>query len=153
MNSDYYYMQLALKEAQVAYSINEVPVGVVVVDSKNLILCKTHNVREKKTSIFGHAEIDAINFISKKNNSWRLSDCTFYVTLEPCIMCMISLIQARIKGLVFGAYDPKGGAISLGYNFCKDQRLNHSFSVIGGLLEEESANLLKDFFKSRRKKN
>jgi len=144
-------MQLAHIEAKSAYLINEVPVGVVVTDSKNAIICKTHNVREKNSSIFGHAELDAIDFISKKNKSWRLCDYTFYVTLEPCIMCMSALISARIKRLVFGAYDSKGGAISLGYNFSKDQRLNHSFPITGGLLEEDCGNLLRDFFKSKRK--
>ena len=151
MNSDFDYMQLALKEAQAAYSINEVPVGVIVVDSKDLIICKTHNVRERNSSIFGHAELDAIDFISKKNKSWRLCDYTFYVTLEPCIMCMAALISARIKRLVFGAYDSKGGAISLGYNFSKDHRLNHSFPIVGGLIEDDCGALLRDFFKSKRK--
>jgi tRNA(adenine34) deaminase len=148
---DYQYMKLAVLQANKAYQIGEVPVGIIVADPSNLIVFQGHNLKENDRSIFGHAEMSAIEQLSKKDQAWRLCDYTFYVTLEPCIMCMASLIQARIKRLVFGAYDPKGGAISLGYNFCNDKRLNHSFQITGGLLEEECAHLLKDFFRSKRK--
>jgi tRNA(adenine34) deaminase len=143
-------MDEALIEAEKAYRLDEVPVGAVVVDKDGAILSRAHNLKEKNHNPCGHAEILAITEASKKINNWRLVDCTIYVTLEPCPMCLSALVQARIGTLIYGAYDPKGGALSLNYNFYKDQKLNHSFPVIGGLKHFECSKLLSDFFREKR---
>lgn len=151
MNKDIHFMKLALQEAKKASVENEVPVGVILVDLSENIVSKNHNIKEISKNVFGHAELLAIKSISEKIRDWRLNNYIMYVTLEPCIMCMASLVHSRIKKVVFGAYDPKGGAISLGYNYHKDNRLNHNFPVVGGLLQEESSILLKEFFKNKRR--
>ncbi len=143
-------MDEALKEAQKAYREDEVPIGAVVVDEKGNILARAHNEKEKVFNPCGHAEIIAITEACKKIGNWRLSNCAVYVTLEPCPMCLSAMIQARIGKLFFGAYDPKGGALSLNYNFYKDQKLNHSFPVLGGLRHFECSKLLSTFFKEKR---
>lgn len=143
-------MDEALKEADQAYREDEVPIGAVIVDSNGTILSRAHNVKEKAHNPCGHAEILAITEAAKKISNWRLIDCSIYVTLEPCPMCMAALIQARIKNLYFGAYDPKGGAISLNYNYHKDKRLNHSFNVVGGLRHFECSQIVSNFFREKR---
>lgn len=143
-------MDEALKEAEKAYREDEVPIGAVVVDDKGNILARAHNEKEKVFNPCGHAEIIAITEACKKIGNWRLSNCAVYVTLEPCPMCLSAMIQARIGKLFFGAYDPKGGALSLNYNFYKDQKLNHSFPVLGGLRHFECSRLLSTFFKEKR---
>ena len=143
-------MDEALKEAQKAYREDEVPIGAVVVDEKGNILARAHNEKEKVFNPCGHAEIIAITEACKKIGNWRLSNCAVYVTLEPCPMCLSAMIQARIGKLFFGAYDPKGGALCLNYNFYKDQKLNHSFPVLGGLRHFECSRLLSTFFKEKR---
>ena len=143
-------MDEALKEAQKAYREDEVPIGAVIVDEKGNILARAHNEKEKVFNPCGHAEIIAITEACKKIGNWRLSNCAVYVTLEPCPMCLSAMIQARIGKLLFGAYDPKGGALSLNYNFYKDQKLNHSFPVLGGLRHFECSRLLSTFFKEKR---
>ena len=148
---DSQYMHLAFAEAKIAYSEQEVPVGAVVVDENAEVIAKAHNLRETKNSPSAHAEFLAIEEACRKRNSWRLSDCTVYVTLEPCIMCAGLMHQARIKKCVFGAYDKKCGALSTLYNIAEDARLNHNFEVVGGIMEEECAGLLQDFFKARRR--
>lgn len=143
-------MDEALKEAEKAYREDEVPIGAVVVNDKGNILARAHNEKEKVFNPCGHAEIIAITEACKKIGNWRLSNCAVYVTLEPCPMCLSAMIQARIGKLFFGAYDPKGGALSLNYNFYKDQKLNHSFPVLGGLRHFECSRLLSTFFKEKR---
>ena len=101
----------------------------------------------------GHAELLAVHRASQKQKSWRLNDTTLYVTLEPCAMCAGALVQARISRLVFGALDPKAGAISSLYQLAQDSRLNHQIQVEGGLFAEESKALLQDFFRRRRREN
>ncbi|WP_296240971.1 nucleoside deaminase, partial [uncultured Faecalicoccus sp.] len=110
MNSDAYWMKKALAQAQLAASKDEVPIGCVIV-YKDKILSRAYNQREKKQSSLAHAEILAIEKACKKLGSWRLEDCTLYVTLEPCPMCTGAIIQSRIPRVVFGAYDPKGGCM------------------------------------------
>lgn len=149
-NDQLWLMDEALKEAEKAYREDEVPIGAVIVDSKGTILSHAHNQKEKVFNPCGHAEILAIMDAAKKKNNWRLTDCSIYVTLEPCPMCLSALIQARIGCLYFGAYDAKGGALSLNYNFYKDQKLNHSFPVMGGLRHFECSRLLSTFFKEKR---
>lgn len=143
-------MDEALKEAHKAYREDEVPIGAVVVDSEGTIISRAHNQKEKVHNPCGHAEILAITEAAKKLNNWRLLNCSLYVTLEPCPMCLSALVQARIGHLYFGAYDAKGGALSLNYNFYKDQKLNHSFPVLGGLRHFECSKLLSTFFKEKR---
>lgn len=143
-------MDEALKEAQKAYREDEVPIGAVIVDEKGNILARAHNEKEKVNNPCGHAEILAIMEASRKLNNWRLTNCALYVTLEPCPMCLSAMVQARIGKLFFGAYDAKGGALSLNYNFYKDKKLNHSFAVSGGLRHFECSRLLSTFFKEKR---
>jgi tRNA(adenine34) deaminase len=143
-------MDEALIEAEKAYREDEVPIGAVVVDSSGTIISRTHNQKEKVFNPCGHAEILAITEAAKRKSNWRLTDCSIYVTLEPCPMCLSALVQARISHLYFGAYDAKGGALSLNYNFYKDQKLNHSFPVLGGLRHFECSRLLSTFFKEKR---
>ena len=144
-------MSIALEEAYKGYGIDEVPIGAVVVDSSGNILSQSHNLKESVNDPCGHAEILAIKEACVKKGDWRLSDCTIFVTLEPCPMCLNSLVQTRIKRLVFGAYDPKGGALSLNYNFYKDKRLNHNFEVVGGVKHYDSSQILSKFFREKRK--
>lgn len=144
-------MQEALIEAKQAYHEGEVPVGAVVVCNGDII-ARAHNMRETLNDPSAHAEFLAIQAAAKKLNRWRLHDCDIYVTLEPCTMCAGLMINARVHRCIFGAKDPKAGALTSLYNLASDERLNHSFNMISGVLAEESAQLLKDFFKLRRQK-
>lgn len=151
-SKDYeWYMKIALEEAEKAFSMGEVPVGALLVNDQGDIISKGHNLKEKVSNPVGHAEIIALLDAGKNKKSWRLTDCTLFVTLEPCLMCMGALIQSRVKQLVFGAYDKKGGALSLGYSFHNNKDLNHNFPVVGGVLHFECSKILSDFFKLRRK--
>lgn len=149
-NDHLWIMDEALKEADKAYREDEVPIGAVVVDDKGHILARAHNQKEKVFNPCGHAEILAIIEASKKLGNWRLTGCSIFVTLEPCPMCLSAMIQARIGKLYFGAYDAKGGALSLNYNFYKDSKLNHSFPVMGGIRHFECSKVLSTFFKEKR---
>lgn len=145
-----WFMGLALEQADQAYRNHEVPVGAVLVSDSGEVISKQFNVKEANHNPIGHAEILTIAEGGKKIQNWRLTGCTLYVTLEPCPMCLTAMVQSRILQCVFGAYDPKGGAISLGYNLHKDKRLNHQFSIMGGVKHYESSRLLSQFFKERR---
>jgi tRNA(adenine34) deaminase len=149
MYPDEYFMQEALKEARRALEEDEVPIGAVIVKDGE-ILAKAHNWREKLNDPTAHAELIALRLAATVLNSWRLSDTTVYVTLEPCPMCAGGLVLARVKRLVFGATDPKAGAAGTLMNLLDDFRLNHQVEVIGGILEEESRKLLRTFFLQRR---
>ena len=140
----------ALMEAEDAGRRDEVPIGACILDANGKVIAKAGNNKEEHNCPTGHAEIQVINKASKVVGDWRLLDCTLVVTLEPCLMCMGALWQARVSGLVFGAYDPKGGALSLNYNVHKDPRLNHKFSIVGGVRHYESSRLLSQFFKQKR---
>lgn len=140
----------ALKYAEEAGRHNEVPIGACVLNPEGKIIASAGNLKEGPQNPTGHAEILAIQAASKELGSWRLIDCTLVVTLEPCLMCMGALWQSRIGRVVFGAYDPKGGALSLGYRVHQDKRLNHQFSVIGGIKHYECSRLLSGFFKQKR---
>jgi len=145
-----WFMDLALDQARNAYKHHEVPVGAILISPDGEVLSKQFNLKETSHQASAHAEILCINEASKKIQNWRLADCTLYVTLEPCPMCFSAILQARLKLCVFGAYDKKGGALSLGYRFHEDERLNHRFNVIGGIRHKESSKILSDFFKERR---
>ena len=142
------FMREALNLAKIAASEGEVPVGAVIVkDGK--IIAKGKNEREKKQNALSHAEIEAINNACKELGSWRLDGCEMYVTLEPCPMCAGAIINARIKTLIFGAYDSKMGSIDSVINLC-DYPYNHKVEVYGGICEDEALAVLQDFFKDLR---
>ncbi len=142
------YIKLALKEAQKALFKDEVPIGCVIVKDDKVI-ARGYNLRESKKDVTKHAEIVAIEKACKKLNSWRLVDCEIYVTLEPCPMCAGAIYQARIKRLIFGADDPKGGAVGGNFNLY-EQKLNHYPEIIKGILKEECSSLISNYFKKKR---
>lgn len=143
-------MKIALKEAQKANDIDEVPIGaVIVMDGK--VISQAHNLREKNQSATAHAEVLAINKACKKLNTWRLNGCILYVTLEPCTMCVGASILSRVDGVVYGAKDPKGGSLGSLYDISLIKGFNHYPWVVSGMCEEESSEMLKNFFKNKRK--
>ena len=145
------YMKEALKQAQKAYDLGEVPVGAVIVkDGK--IIGRGYNSKEKKYDTTKHAEIIAIQKASKKMKSWRLNNCEMYVTLEPCSMCAGAIIQARIKKVYIGAMDYKTGACGSVLNLFDDFKFNHYVENENGILKNGCENILKEFFKELRKK-
>ncbi|MCX8027527.1 MAG: tRNA adenosine(34) deaminase TadA [Thermodesulfovibrionales bacterium] len=148
---DSLYIKKALKEAEKAFKKDEVPVGAVVV-YKGKIISRAHNTKEKKNDPTQHAELQAISKAARRLKSWRLNDCTLYVTLEPCIMCAGAILQARIGRLVYGAADPKAGAVESLYEICSDRRLNHQIEVTSGILQKECSDILKTFFKNKRRR-
>jgi tRNA(adenine34) deaminase len=143
-------MSMALEQAELAYKAQEVPVGAVLVSPEGEVLSKHFNLKESQFNPTAHAELLVMQEAAKKLQNWRLSDCVLYVTLEPCPMCLTGMVQSRIKQCVFGAYDPKGGALSLGYHLHNDKRLNHQFSIMGGIKHFECSKILSQFFKERR---
>jgi tRNA(adenine34) deaminase len=148
-NRDLEYMKLALEQARKAAAQDEVPIGAVLVRNGQA-LAQAHNFRETWQDPTAHAEIVAIREAATQSGSWRLTDATLYVTLEPCTMCVGAIILARIPRLVFGALDPKAGACGSVLNVPAERRLNHRVEVIGGMLEQESQELLQTFFKNLR---
>jgi tRNA(adenine34) deaminase len=147
-------MRRAIAEAGKARAKNEVPIGCVIVNN-GTIIARGHNLRETTQDPAGHAELLAIRKAARKLGSWRLLDSTLYVTLEPCTMCMGAIILARIPTVVFGCYDPKGGAAGSLFDLSNDQRLNHAVELYPRILEYECSALLSDFFaelRARKKK-
>lgn len=138
-------MALALDEARAAGEIGEVPIGAVVV-CEGAVVARAHNRREIDHDPAGHAELLAIREAAAALGRWRLSDCTVYVTLEPCPMCAGLMHQSRVERCVYGAPDPKAGALGTLYDLHDDVRLNHRFDVTSGVLADESAELLREFF-------
>ena len=145
------FMEEALKQAKKAYEKGEIPVGAVIVKD-NKIIARAYNEKEEKKDTTRHAEIIAIQKASKKLNAWRLSDCEMYVTLEPCLMCASTIIQSRIKRIIYAANEPKFGAFG-SITDLSILPLNHHIVVTKGILSIESANLLKSFFKELREKS
>lgn len=150
MEKDIEFMKLALEQAKKAYKKDEVPIGAVIV-CNDKVVAKGFNIREKRNDPTGHAEIVAIKKACKKRRSWRLEDCTIYVTVEPCSMCAGALLWTRIRRIVFGAFDAKGGALGSSYNLFEQKNLNHKAEITSGVLEEECSKIMKDFFKAKRK--
>lgn len=160
---DEQYMALALEEARAAGAAGEVPIGAVVVYepidrgtrrplADLQVIARAHNRRETDCDPAGHAEFIAMKEAARVLEAWRLSDCTVYVTLEPCIMCAGLMHQARIARCVYGAPDQKAGALGTLYRIHADERLNHQFEVTPGMNEEACVELLRNFFRARRKK-
>ena len=139
------YMKIALREAQKAYDIKEIPVGAVIVH-EGRIIAQAHNQRELLHDPTAHAEMIAITQAADHLKSWRLENCLMYVTLEPCPMCAGAIVLARIRALVFGAWDPKAGAAGSLMNILQDSRLNHRVEITAGVMENECGAILKDFF-------
>lgn len=144
------FMKEALKEAERAFELKEVPVGCVIVKDDEVI-ARAHNLVESLQNPLKHAELIAIEKASEKIKSWRLIDCELYVTLEPCAMCASAMVYSRIKKVYFGAYDIKRGFVGSVDNILLRPELNHRVSFEGGILKEESLNLMQDFFKDLRK--
>ena len=143
-------MRDALREAKAAGQGDDVPVGAVVVDASGAIIGRGRNVREITHDPTGHAELVALREAAAARGEWRLDGCTLVVTLEPCTMCAGAVVLARVDRLVFGAQDPKAGAVGSRWDVVRDRRLNHRPEVVPGVLAEECADLLRTFFRSKR---
>ena len=140
----------ALAEAALAPAHGDVPIGAVVLGPDGAVLARAHNERELANDPAGHAELLALRRAAEALGTWHLDDCTLVVTLEPCTMCAGALVLARISRLVFGAYDPKAGAVASLWDVVRDPRLNHRVDVVGGIAEEECGELLRTFFAGHR---
>jgi tRNA(adenine34) deaminase len=140
------WMQVALDAARRAPEHGDVPVGAVIVGPDGLELARAHNLREQDADPTAHAELVAIREAARRRGQWRLDGCTLFVTLEPCAMCAGALVNARVSRLVFGALDPKAGAVVSLFEIGRDTRLNHRLTVEGGVLASESVELLRAFF-------
>lgn len=143
-------MGAALAEARLAPTHGDVPVGAVVLDVSGDVLARGHNERELADDPTAHAELLALRRAAAALGSWRLDGCTLVVSLEPCTMCAGALVLARVERLVFGAYDPKAGAVASLWDVVRDPRLNHRPEVVGGIAEAECSALLQEFFASHR---
>lgn len=144
------YMRMALSLAEQAYEADEVPVGAVVVHAGRVIAA-AHNQREMLRDPTAHAEMIAITQAAESRGDWRLEECTLYVTLEPCAMCAGAILQARIPRVVYGATDPKAGAVQTLYHLLDDVRLNHRSEVISGVLAAPCGEILTRFFSDKRR--
>jgi tRNA(adenine34) deaminase len=149
---DEQFMKIAIEQAKIAEENGDVPIGAIIV-YKDQIIGKAYNQREQLKDPTAHAEIIALTQAAAALQSWRLTGCTMYVTLEPCPMCAGALVLARIDRLVFGCADPKAGACGSLYNIVRDERLNHKLEVIGGVLQEQCREQLQEFFACKRKEN
>ncbi len=145
------YMREAIAEAKKAWELKEVPIGAVVVRDGEIV-GRGYNLRETGKDPTLHAEMIAIREASEKLGGWRLIGCTLYVTLEPCPMCAGAIVQSRIEQVVYGATDPKAGCAGTLMNLLDEARFNHQVPIVAGVLQEECSQLLKDFFRSLRKK-
>jgi tRNA(adenine34) deaminase len=143
-------MREALAEAHRAEQVGDVPVGCVVLDAEGTIIGRGRNAREAEGDPTAHAEMLAIREAARRRGGWRLDGCTLVVTLEPCTMCAGAIVLARLDRLVFGAYDPKAGAVDSLWDVVRDRRLNHRPEVIGGVLDDECGAILRAFFAARR---
>lgn len=146
-----HYMEQALKEAEKAFELDEVPIGAVVVKG-SIIIGRGFNLRESEKDPTLHAEIVAIRQAAKHLNSWRLTNCDLYVTIEPCPMCSGAILQARVTRLIYGARDPKAGCVDSLYQLLSDPRFNHNTEVVEGILQEQCSDLMKEFFRGKRLK-
>lgn len=146
-----YFMSIALKEAKKGLKKGEIPIGAVII-CDNKIISKAHNLVETKNDATAHCELLAIRKAQKKLNSKYLNNCTIYVTIEPCPMCVGAIVWSKIAKIVYGANDPKSGACGSVINLANNSKLNHRCEIKSGILETDCANILKDFFKDLRLK-
>lgn len=149
--NDEYFMREAIKEAKRAEILNEVPIGAVVVLNGEII-ARAHNLRESNQNAVAHAELLAIEEACRQLGTWRLENTTLYVTLEPCPMCSGAIVLSRVKRVVYGAADPKGGCAGTLMNLLQDQRFNHQCEVAKDVLKEDCSQMLSTFFRSLREK-
>lgn len=150
LSDDERYMRLALQQATAAAEADEAPVGAVIV-AAGCVLAAARNEREALRDPTAHAEMIAITQAASALEKWRLENCTLYVTLEPCPMCAGAIVMARIPRVVFGALDPKGGAVRSLYRLLEDERLNHRVEVVEGVLSEPCGQVLSEFFRGKRR--
>ncbi|MGO1317529.1 MAG: tRNA adenosine(34) deaminase TadA [Cellulomonadaceae bacterium] len=143
-------MDLALVEARAAPATSDVPVGAVVVGPDGRVIGRGHNEREATGDPTAHAEVLALRAASNIYGGWRLEGCTLVVTLEPCVMCAGAILLARVQRLVFGAWDPKGGAVGSRWDVVRDPRMNHFVEVLPGVRAGECGELLEEFFRAQR---
>jgi tRNA(adenine34) deaminase len=143
-------MRAALHEARRALESGDVPVGAVVLDATGSVIGRGHNARERDRDPTAHAELVAVRRAARTVGEWRLGGCTLVVTLEPCTMCAGAIVLSRLDRLVFGAFDPRAGAVGSLWDVVRDRRLNHRPEVVGGVLAEECSGLLDDFFAHQR---
>ena len=143
-------MRLALVRARRALGTGDVPVGAVVVGPDGAVVGEGHNAREADGDPTAHAEVLALRDAARTLGRWRLEDCTLVVTLEPCLMCAGAIVLARVPRVVFGAWDPKAGASGSQWDVLRDRRVNHRPEVLGGVLEDECGEVLREFFESQR---
>ena len=143
-------MRVALEEARRALDSEDVPIGAVVLDAAGEVIGRGHNVRERDGDPTGHAELVAVREAAAAIGEWRLAGCTLVVTLEPCTMCAGAIVLSRLDRLVFGALDPKAGAVGSLWDVVRDRRLNHRPEVVPGVLRDECSALLDDFFAHQR---
>lgn len=151
LSQDELFMKAAIDEAKKAETIGEVPIGAVIVKDGEII-AKAYNLRETEQRAIAHAELLAIDDACQKLGTWRLSETTLYVTLEPCPMCAGAIVLSRVDRVVYGAKDPKGGCAGTLMNLLQEERFNHTAEVTSGVLEDECAALLSNFFKGLREK-
>ena len=151
IKDDTYFMKEALKEAKKAFLLDEVPIGAVIVKNDKIV-ARGHNLRESKQDVLAHAEINAIRKLNKKLKTWRLPGYKIYITIEPCAMCAGAILWSRLDEIIYGAKDPKGGALGSSFNLFNVPNINHHPQIRGGVLEDECASLLKQFFKTKREK-
>ena len=151
-NQDIKFMNIALKEAEKAKLLDEVPVGAVLV-LKDKVIAKAHNLKNSKNNAILHAEILALSKAMKKLDDWHLNECTLYVTLEPCPMCAGACINTRVGKVVFGAKDKKAGCFGSVFDFSKDKLFNHKPKIVWGVLEKECGEILTNYFKQKRSKS
>ena len=142
-------MKLALNEANKAYRLDEIPIGAIIVKN-GMIVGKGYNQRESLKDPTAHAEIIALSAAANTLNDWRLTDCSIYVTKEPCPMCAGAIMNARVSNIYFGMFDDKKGCCGSLYQICRDPRFNHQSNVTGGIMEFDCAELLKSYLKSKR---
>ena len=143
-------MRAALAEARLALATGDVPVGAVVLGPDGTVVGRGHNAREADADPTAHAEVLALRDAARRLGRWRLDDCTLVVTLEPCVMCAGATVLARVPRLVLGAWDPKAGACGSQWDVVRDRRLNHRVEVVGGVLEDECGELIREFFATQR---
>ncbi len=143
-------MQLALDEALLAQQMDEVPVGAVLLDDSGRLLASTHNETITRCDPCAHAEILALRCAAERIQNYRLLACTLYVTVEPCVMCMGAIIHARVGQVVYGAPDPRWGALGSLYDFARDSRFNHQPEIVSGICAEQCRQLMRSFFAQRR---
>jgi len=143
-------MRLALAEARRCRDSGDVPIGAVLLSPTDEVVGSGHNLREAVQDPTAHAELVALRDGAARLGSWRLDDCTLVVTLEPCTMCAGAVVLARVRRLVFGAHDPKAGAVGSLWDVVRDRRLNHRPEIVGGVLEEETGSLIREFFAQHR---